>query len=138
PASGAWPWAPFPTKESRMSLQYLFGFLVTAAAGAVPPPGADIGPAVDEAIDAGIKYLLREVEGPRGWTPGDEFPAGYAAVQIYALVKSDVSYQHPIVQKGLALVESAPFEKVYSVAVDLMAHGAMLEQIEADAKLGAS
>src|SRR6185503_10308676 len=53
---------PFPTKESRMSLQYLFGFLVTAAAGAVPPLGADIGPAVDEAIDAGIKYLLREVE----------------------------------------------------------------------------
>lgn len=121
-----------------MSLQCVFAIFVCAAAGAVPPPGAEIGRDVDEAIDAGIQYLLKEVEGPRGWTPAEKFPAGYAGVQVYALVKSDVSFQHPVVQKGLAIVEGAPFEHVYSVALDLMAHGAILEQIEADAKLGSA
>ena len=117
-----------------MSLQCVFAFFVGAAAGAVPPPGAEIGRDVDEAIDAGIHYLLKEVEGPGGWTPAEKFPAGYAGVQVYALVKSDVSFQHPVVQKGLAIVECAPFEHVYSVSLDLMAHGAILEQIEARSK----
>jgi hypothetical protein len=111
-------------------------FSMAAAQCAALEIDAEIDRQVDRAIDAGVDALLRAIDGPRGFTPEEKFPSGYAALQVYALVKSDVSYQHPAVQKGLALLESYQFEKVYSVALYLMVYHAMIEQIETDAKLG--
>ncbi len=126
-----------PATRTTTALFFLIGSLGTNPAGAPAqeelPPDLEVD--IDEAIDAGVDFLLKEVLGPAGWSPGAEFPSGYAAVQVYALVKSDVSYTHPVVQKGIAAMEG-PFEKVYSVSLLLMAYGAMLAQIDADQKLG--
>ncbi len=125
-----------PSKRTRAALFLLLGSLGTKSGGGRAqdlPPEFEVK--IDEAIDAGVDFLLKEVQGPGGWSPGPEFPSGYAAVQVYALVKSDVSYTHPVVQKGIAAMEG-PFEKVYSVSLLLMAYGAMLAQIDADQKLG--
>jgi hypothetical protein len=95
---------------------------------------------IDAAIDAGVEFILNSTQGPSGWMPddgnGNKFATGYAAIQVYALVKSDVSYLHPTVQKGIAAMESFPFTRVYSVALYLMAYDAMIEQIDAEARLG--
>jgi len=103
-----------PANRTRAALFFLLGSFGAGVGGAsaqdeLPP---DLEVRVDAAIDAGVGFLLKEVEGPSGWSPGTDFPSGYAGVQVYALVKSDVSYTHPVVQKGIAAME-APFEKVY-------------------------
>ena len=109
-----------------------------AGAAVAAPGGPDLQENVDGAIDAGVDALLKSVEGPAGWLPDPKFGTGYAALAVYALVKSDVSYLHPVVQKGIQALEGYTFEKVYSVSLYLMAYDAMIEQIDADAKLGES
>jgi hypothetical protein len=95
---------------------------------------------IDAAIDSGVEFILNTTQGPSGWMPDDgktnDFATGYAAIQVYALVKSDVSYLHPTVQQGITTMESFPFTTTYSVSLYLMAYDAMIEQIEADARLG--
>ena len=112
----------------------LFGAAAVAVSAAEPVMHLDLQ--IDDAIDRGVAHLLKTVAGPEGWIPCFEFQQGYAALQVYALVKSDVSFQHPDVQKGIAAVEILPSEKVYSVAMRLLAWGAIVEQIDADARLG--
>jgi len=115
-----------------------------SAAGDVraEPPGEDPGlqREIDMAIDAGVKFLLKAVQGPSGWTPMEvppqKFPSGYAALQVYALVKSDVSYRHPVVQEGIQVMERHPLSRVYTASVRILAYDAILNQIDTAARLG--
>src|SRR5213594_3780249 len=116
-----------------MSVASLSLFLCLAGAEEHPAP-LEIERDADEAIDRAVDFLLLAVEGPSGFTPDPEFQSGYAALQVYALVKGDVSFLHPALQKGIAVMEEYQFEKVYSVSLYLMAYGAMVEQIDGDAK----
>ncbi len=99
-------------------------------------PSAAFEQAVDSAVDRGVEFLLYQVSTLDGWTPDLRYPDGYTALQIYALVKSDVSYLHPSVQTGLRLLESFTHEKVYSVSLAVMAYGAILDQMAEDAVVG--
>ncbi len=92
--------------------------------------------AVDDSIDRGVEYLLDQIGGPSGWIPSTVYPAGQLAVQLYALLKSDVSYLHPTVVQGLRLLDGYPLEKVYSVSLSLMVYDAVLGQMEEGARTG--
>lgn len=91
---------------------------------------------IDDSIDRGVEYLLAELAGPNGWSPAPDYFSGYLALQLYALLKNDVSYLHPVVLEGLRLLDSQPLEKVYSVSLSLMACAAALDQLEEDGKSG--
>lgn len=84
---------------------------------------------IDASIDRGVDYLLEQVQSSAGWTPIDDYPAGYLSVQLYALLKSDVTYLHPALLKALGRLEVLPMKKVYSVAISIMAYDAVLEQM---------
>lgn len=88
---------------------------------------------IDDAIDHGVEYLLHQVS-TAGWTPTDKYRAGYLAVQLYALLKSDVSYLHSGLLAALGQLRSFRHEKVYSVAISIMAYDAVLDQMESDAR----
>ena len=62
---------------------------------------------------------------------------GAAAVQLYALMKSDIPHTHPVVKEGLKVLASLPLQKTYSVALYIMAMDAVLKQMQVDAVLGA-
>jgi hypothetical protein len=98
--------------------------------------GQALEAAVERAIDRGVEHLLSAVEGPLGWCTENNYPSGYAAVQIYALLKAGVSFRHPSIEKGLAILEGSKFRKVYSVSLDLMVEDAILEEIEDDMTAG--
>ncbi len=121
----------FPRVVTTLAL-----ILLSGGGPARPAEDAKLLEDIDTAIDSGVEYILDAVQGPSSWMPGEKFGTGYAALQVYALVKSDVSYLHPVVQKGISVIEGFNFEKVYSVALYLMAYDAMIEQIDADARLG--
>ena len=88
---------------------------------------------IDRAIDRGVDFLFQEIESAAGWTPGYTYPAGYIALQIYALVQNDVSYAHPAIQHALRQLKVTPTDKVYSVSLTLMALGAVLDEMDAEA-----
>ena len=100
---------------------------------------------VERAIDAGTEFLLSvlrgEAKGPDGkpvgtWTAVEGYPMGCAAIQVYALVKSDIPISHPIVKEGLKRLSGMPFAKTYSVALYIMALDAVLTQMDVERSLG--
>ena len=102
---------------------------------------------VEKAIDRGTEFLLEALQGkakgPDGkpvgtWTAYPGYPMGCAAIQVYALVKSDIPYTYPVVKEGLDLLNTMPMQKTYSVALYVMALDAVLKQMEVDAALGGS
>ncbi len=101
---------------------------------------------VEQAIDRGAQFFLdlmqNKTKGPDAekvgqWKAVDGYPMGAAAVQLYAIVKSDIPHNHPVVQQGLEVLTALPFQKTYSVALYIMALDAVLKQMNVDMVLGA-
>ncbi len=102
---------------------------------------------VEQAIDRGTEFLLRAVRGmAKGpdnkavgtWKAVEGYPMGSAAIQVYALVKSDIPYSHPTVREGLEILARMPLSngKTYSMSLYVMALDAVLSQMEVDMALG--
>src|ERR1041385_7775588 len=141
---------PAPSRQPQLqrirSLRPIIAAALAAALLAPAPAGPDALQAqdaadaidIDGSIDAGVEFLIKAIEGPNGWTcdPKGDYASGYVALQVYALVKSDVSYQHPVVAKGIEFLQNSNFDRVYCTALYLMAYDAMVEQMDADVKLG--
>lgn len=110
--------------------------LVSVVHGQVTGKDRDFEIAVDGSIDLGIEFLFKELNTLHGWTPELKYKSGYIALQLYAFLKNDVSYLHPVIQNGLRELNSYPLEKVYSVSLAIMAYGAVFEQMDEDADSG--
>jgi hypothetical protein len=119
----------------------------------------DFETAVEEAIDRGVVYLRSQIERSPWW---DRYPAGgdagraaargkkkakaagenrnaYAmgrtAIELYALLKSDVSFNDPLILQGLAYLGKLDPRAVYCTSLYIMALDAAWEQLETDAIL---
>jgi len=117
---------------ASIALPAILGRSVPAAA--VPPEDPALSAAVEQAVDAGVEYLLREVEGPSGWCPGGQHEAGQTAVQLCALLHGGVSFRHPSLAKALRFLDEEPLAEVYDVSLDLMARDAVLAELEAEGR----
>lgn len=123
-----------PVAVFWLLLPVLVAPLLAQPVSARPPAGSGVSLAqrVDSSIDWGTDYLLHQVVGSEGWDPTPEYPMGYTAIQLYALLKNDISYLDPRIQEGLARLGDLPPRKVYSVSLAIMALDALLEQMEED------
>ncbi len=120
-------------KNSKWILSvFILGLSSSALFGL--PQKTPLDQRIDNAIDWGTAYLLQEVNKGEGWAPVNEYPMGYIAIQLYALLKNDVSYLDPRVQEGINLLMGFPNKKVYSVSLAMMAYDAIAEQIYEDTK----
>ena len=114
--------------------------------------------AIDRAIDKGVAYLRSQVEKDPWWErspirnpaqPGlkraarkkagaraqDRYIMGRTAIELYALLVSDVSLDDPLISKGFEYLADLEPQAVYSVALYIMALDAALGQAEADSAL---
>ncbi len=92
---------------------------------------------VDIAIERGVRYLRQQMEKePWSGRGGDEHIMGRTAIEVYALIKSDVSVYDPAVQAALQHLNGLKPSYTYCVAVYLMALDAALSQIELELALG--
>jgi hypothetical protein len=118
-----------------MLTSFLF-FAVAFPGGAADAPGQDFEARVDIAIERGVRYLRQQMEKePWSGRGGDEHIMGRTAIEVYALIKSDVSVYDPLVSKALDSLYDLKPMRTYSVALYLMALDAALSQIETDLAL---
>jgi hypothetical protein len=103
--------------------------------GAADAPGQDFETRVDLAIERGVQYVRREMERDPWSGRRDQDIMGRAAIEVYALVKSDVSVNDPVVLKAIEFLNGTGPVRTYSVALYLMALEAALSQIETDMAL---
>lgn len=106
---------------------------------------ASLDDRVDAAIQKGVNFLLREIQG-KGWFQGGNYPNGRIAIQVYALAKCDVSPRHPTLLEGLNRLGSIrfagdPLDKrvdrdTYTVSIYLMGLDAAIEQLEVENVIG--
>lgn len=85
-------------------------------------PAENLNVRVNLAIDRGVEFLKKQ-QNPDGSFKGhhqNSFPMGNTALALLALVKSNVSPQEPVIERGLNYLRYIPFQKTYSVGVLLM------------------
>ena len=100
-----------------------------AASGAIgtPPPRdprelLKLQPAIDQAIDEGVAYLLRTQHRDGSWScDAGKFFGGQTALCAYTLLKCGLSAEHPAVRQALAYLEQMVPHETYSVAFTLLA-----------------
>ncbi|MBN1420325.1 MAG: HEAT repeat domain-containing protein [Planctomycetes bacterium] len=110
------------------------------APAALAAPAADAAgdaafeEAVDRAIDRGVRFLLEDIR-KSDWIRKDNYRQGHLAIQLYALLKSDVSIHHPLIQEGLERLRDSSHQRTYSVSLTAMAYDAAMRQIETDLQM---
>ncbi len=116
--------------------------LLCAAAAAAD---ATFDEQVENAIDRGTEFLLKAVKGEAtapdgkpvgGWTAYAGAPMGSAAIQLYALIKSDMPYSFPAIKEGIQTLSTMAPSHTYSVALYTMALDAVLSQMDVEMSLG--
>jgi hypothetical protein len=104
--------------------------------GSGDAPKQDFETRVDIAIEKGVKYLRGQMERDP-WKAGKakKYYMGRPAIEVYALIKSDVSIYDPVVLKAFQYLETLKPRWTYGVSMYLMALDAILSQLETDAAL---
>jgi len=119
--------------------------LLAASAGVFVRGDDAFDEQVENAIDRGTEFLLKAVKGEAvapdgkpigGWTAYQEAPMGSAAIQLYALVKSDIPFNFPVIKEGLQVLLAMPPGHTYSVSLYVMALDALLSQMDVELSLG--
>ncbi len=88
---------------------------------------------IDGAIEKGVDYLRSQIEKePWSRTKKDKYVMGRPAIEVYALLKSDVSVHDPLIQKTLLYLEKLPPRHTYGVALYIMMLDAALGQMESN------
>jgi hypothetical protein len=131
---------------------------ITFFASIAAPAASDLEESVEAAIAKGVSFLRKQIETDPWWKsdqgagapeprPGraqgkggrkgrrPQEPAhlmGKAAIELYALIQSDVSVDDPLISRGFEFLEKLEPRQVYDVSLYLMALDAAWEQPEAD------
>ncbi|MCA8978888.1 MAG: hypothetical protein KDC14_02585, partial [Planctomycetes bacterium] len=112
--------------QPRRSLMRITEWTVT---GALVDPTRDVSgslmklqPAINEAIDKGVAFLLEKQQRDGSWAhEGKRYRNGQTALCMYTLLKCGVPAEHPAVQRARAFLESAPPRETYALACQMMA-----------------
>ncbi|MBI4617511.1 MAG: terpene cyclase/mutase family protein [Planctomycetes bacterium] len=79
-------------------------------------PDSEFQAAVDGAVEKGVAWLKGQQKDDGSF--GDP---GYTALALYALLKSDVHRDDPVIQKGFDFLKDKPFERTYNVSCLVLA-----------------
>ncbi len=98
---------------------------------------ADLDDDIGDATDAGIAFLLKEIEAAQAATgEHDGYKNGKIALETYALVVAGVSVDHPLVRKNFETLQGINLDQTYTVACYAFALDAAMSQLQNDAALG--
>lgn len=99
-------------------------------------------PAINEAIDKGVAFLLEKQQRDGSWAhDGERYRNGQTALCMYTLLNCGTKPEHPAIQRARAFLESAPPRETYALACQMLAFeaskdpglkpaiGALLEQL---------
>lgn len=95
-------------------------FAAMLALSAAAPAEEDLDIRIERAIDKGVAYLRGQMEqDPWDKRQLDRYVMGRPAIEVYALVKSDVSVYDPVVQAALQHLAGLKPSLTYCVAIYL-------------------
>ena len=77
-------------------------------------------PQIDAAIGRGVEFLLNGQLRDGSFGIGN-YPVGRTGLRVYALLKSGVRTDHPVMRRALAYLEGARTNKTYSLACAMLA-----------------
>jgi hypothetical protein len=77
--------------------------------------------AINEAIDRGVQFLIREQLVDGSWGCWDHWGAGHPAYVAYTLMKCGVKKDHPAVQMAMALMDHRAMDTTYARACAMLA-----------------
>jgi len=106
----------------RLVLGWCFLFLVASAVALDKK-------AVDAAVKRGVEFLKSQQQPDGSWTGlrARNYPMGYTALVLLALLKAGVDPEDECIKKGFDYLRKLPFRKVYSVSVLILALEALYE-----------
>lgn len=78
-------------------------------------------PAIDRAIDAGMRWLLARQYADGSWPGWAGYPSGTTALALLALLKSGLPASHPSARRAIEAMRRDPPQHTYSTAIALMA-----------------
>ena len=87
----------------------------------LPTGATPLAAQVEQAIDRGAEFLLRNAQTGRSGPIFDGYPLGRRALVVYALLESGVDPSHPWIEESFLQMESLPLERVYGVSLYVMA-----------------
>lgn len=76
---------------------------------------------IDAAIDAGVAQLLKHQLLDGSWAKHEAFGSGQTAYAVYTLLKCELPWRHPAVQRGMAWVRARPSDYTYATSCELLA-----------------
>jgi hypothetical protein len=87
---------------------------------------------IDEAVKKGVNWLakLQQKDGSFKTQYTTSYPMGCTALALLALLKSGVNPGSPAIRKGFAYLEDLPLNRMYSVAIYVMALEALFAPSE--------
>lgn len=104
---------------------------VTGLKQPAPPSVRALQPAINEAIDRGVAWLLARQHRDGSWeTHQDGYPNGGTSLALYTLVKQGIPVTHPAIQNGLRYLRAHPPQKTYSAGCNLLLLAALAGQME--------
>lgn len=77
--------------------------------------------AINDAIDRGCEFLIREQLVDGSWGCWEHWGAGHAAYVAYTLVKCGVNRDHPAVRMALALLDHRALDTTYARSTAMLA-----------------
>ncbi len=99
-----------------------WGFQIMPKEVLTPEVRKRMQPAINDAIDLGVDYLLKtqQLDGSWGYSIG-AYRNGQTSLSLYALLKSGVKPEHQAIQRGFEYLALHPPKKTYSNAVQILA-----------------
>lgn len=99
-----------------------WGFGMQAKAELSSEGRQELQPAINDAIDQGVDYLIKtqQRDGSWGYSAGG-YRNGQTALSLYALLKSGVKPRHQAIQRGLEYLRLRAPRKTYSTGVQILA-----------------
>jgi len=109
------------------------GDTVTGFAVPAPPSVRELQPAINEAIDRGVLWLLKRQHRDGSFESHSEaYRNGMTSLALYTLVKQGIPVTHPGIQNGLAYLRRVPPKKTYSAGCQLLLLSALKDQYDED------
>lgn len=80
---------------------------------------------VDAAVDLGMGWLAGRQLIDGSWSGDEGYGPGYTAMVLFALSRSGLAADHPVIRRGMAYLAANPAHHVYSLSAVMLARAAL-------------
>lgn len=120
--------APSPTQEI---IPFTEAPPPPVVVGPTPEERRELQPRIDEAIDAGVEFLLsRQLWDGSFQQHSAQYPSGSTGLALYALLKCQLPRDHPAVARAVEYIHRHPPTETYEIGIVLMALAALDDPAE--------